>query len=82
MTREELFKELDAAARHNLSYAGLRRYDRRKAELCGNQSRVPGVEEYLAIHDIEAILRGFIWEEIEIEMEEDSPSATYTSSTP
>jgi hypothetical protein len=59
------FKSLDAAAQANLTPYGLERYYKYKAELCRNQSTIPGTEMYLPFEDIEATLRGFIWTEIE-----------------
>lgn len=55
---EEILSGLDAAARANLSDASVRDYERRKAEL---------IAERQAPDELELILRGWIWDEIEIE---------------
>lgn len=54
------FTDLDSAARCNLSSDGVNRYNDYKAQLINRK------ESY---EDIDCILRGFIWEEIESEQE-------------
>jgi hypothetical protein len=58
-----MFEELDAAAKTNLSPAGYARYLRYKAELCGPQQLTPNITQFRSAQDIEATLRGFIWSE-------------------
>ena len=54
------FTELDSAARCNLSSYGVSRYNDYKAQLINREK---------SYEDIELILRGFIWGEIESEQE-------------
>lgn len=58
MTYEEVFAELDVAARANLSERGVRAYTSYKAKLLADGD---------SPEDIEMILRGFIWDESESE---------------
>lgn len=55
-TYESVLAELDAAARVNLPASRLAAYDRYKADLIASCE---------SPDDIDAILRGFIWAEIE-----------------
>lgn len=56
-------KELDDAARANLSRVGLQRYEERKQQLLASSRND---------RDIEETLRGFIWDESEAESSETS----------
>ncbi len=58
MTLEDVFKELDLAARANLSAKGVSSYEHYKAKLVADGD---------SPEDIDAILRGFIWDESESE---------------
>jgi hypothetical protein len=58
MTYEDVFKELDPAARANLSARGVQEYERYKASLVADGD---------SPEDVKLILRGFIWDESESE---------------
>jgi hypothetical protein len=61
-TYDEIFKELDPAAKANLSARGVQEYERYKASLVADGD---------SPEDVELILRGFIWDESESEGREE-----------
>ncbi len=70
MTYEEVFAELDVAARANLSERGVRAYTSYKARLVADGD---------SPEDVELILRGFIWDESESESADDQTTPTQRS---
>jgi hypothetical protein len=60
---EEVFKELDAAARANLGDRGVREYEAYKVRLIADGD---------APDEVELILRGFIWDQAECEARDES----------